>query len=176
MAELPLLPYAPIVEGNLAPTAQMQQWWQTAIQAIQQNIADIQAALDQAIAALNQAIDAQNAAIAAQTAAIAAQSTADGAATDAASAQAAADAAQATADSKLSQTTADARYVRQGQTAAWSAPTGTSSRASLASYAAPTISASYTQSEVQAIANAAQAGSRALVALIADLKANGALT
>lgn len=58
----------------------------------------------------------------------------------------------------------------------YGAPTGTLSRATFATYAAPTVSAVYVQAEVQALANAVQAVSRTLAALITDLKANGNLT
>jgi len=57
----------------------------------------------------------------------------------------------------------------------YGAPTGTLSRATFASYTAPTVSVIYTQAEVQAIANALQAVSRTLAALITDLRANGNL-
>lgn len=55
-------------------------------------------------------------------------------------------------------------------------PTGTLSRASFATYTAPVISNPPTQAEVQAIADALQAVSRTLAALITDLEANGNLT
>jgi hypothetical protein len=71
---------------------------------------------------------------------------------------------------------ADGRYVRQDVGSAWTAATGTASRAALAAYVAPTISNPPTQAEVQAIADALQATTQALVAIITDLRANGALT
>lgn len=55
-------------------------------------------------------------------------------------------------------------------------PTGTLSRATFASYTAPTISNPPTQAEVQAVANALQAVSQTLAALITDMEANGNLT
>lgn len=58
----------------------------------------------------------------------------------------------------------------------YGAPAGTLSRASLTSYTAPAISSPPTQAEVQAIANALQATSRTLAALITDLQANGNLS
>lgn len=67
-------------------------------------------------------------------------------------------------------------FVRQDQGAAWTASSGTASRAAYASYAAAVISNPPTQAEVQAVANALQAASQALVALITDGKANGVLT
>lgn len=67
-------------------------------------------------------------------------------------------------------------FVRQDQGAAWTAASGTESRAAYASYAAAVISNPPTQAEVQAVANALQAASQALVALITDGKANGVLT
>lgn len=51
----------------------------------------------------------------------------------------------------------------------WAVPTGTLQRSTYASYTAPTISAAYTQSEVQAMANALQAVSRVLAAIVTDL-------
>jgi hypothetical protein len=71
---------------------------------------------------------------------------------------------------------ADARYVLQDVGAAWTAWTGTASRATAATYTSPTISAGYVAAEVQAIADGLQAVSRAMMALVDDLKANGALT
>lgn len=55
-------------------------------------------------------------------------------------------------------------------------PTGTLARAIFATYTAPTISASPTQAEVQAVADALQVVSRTLAALITDMKANGNLS
>lgn len=71
---------------------------------------------------------------------------------------------------------ADARYVRQSQGAAWTAATGTASRAAYASYAGQTVSNPPTQAQVQAVDDAVKALSQAVVALITDLKANGCLT
>jgi parallel beta-helix repeat protein len=51
----------------------------------------------------------------------------------------------------------------------WTASTGTGQRSGFATYTAPTISASPTQAEVQAIANGLQDVSRTLHALITDL-------
>jgi len=58
---------------------------------------------------------------------------------------------------------------------AWTAATGTASRSTFATYTAPTISASPTQAEVQAVADAVQALSRHMKALIDDLKAAGVI-
>jgi hypothetical protein len=69
----------------------------------------------------------------------------------------------------------DPRYVRQDQTSAWTAATGTEARTALASYAGQTISNPPTQAEVQALDNAAKAASEHLVALINDLRSNGAI-
>lgn len=55
----------------------------------------------------------------------------------------------------------------------WGAPTGVTDKTSFATYVAPAISATPTQAEVQAVANAAQATSRHLAALINDLIAHG---
>ena len=57
----------------------------------------------------------------------------------------------------------------------YGAPTGTVSRAAFATYTAPTISVVPTQAEVQAIADALQAVSRTLAALVTDMRANGNL-
>jgi hypothetical protein len=73
-------------------------------------------------------------------------------------------------------TNTDLRYVRQDQGPAFAAATGTASRSAYASYAAPAVSAAYVQAELQAVANAVQALSQAVVALITDGKANGVLT
>lgn len=61
-------------------------------------------------------------------------------------------------------------YVRTGQLTGWASPTGTTAKATFATYAAPVISAAYTQAEVQAIANHVEILSRRLAALINDLK------
>lgn len=55
----------------------------------------------------------------------------------------------------------------------WTAATGTANRATFATYTAPTISASPTQAEVQAVADAAQVNSRTLKALLDDLITHG---
>lgn len=55
----------------------------------------------------------------------------------------------------------------------WGAPSGTFLRSTLNTYTAPTISASYTQSEVQAMADHIQVLSRTLAALIADCRSHG---
>lgn len=78
--------------------------------------------------------------------------------------------------SALTQGAGDARYVRQDIGAAWSAPTGTLSRSAYASYAGQTVSNPPTQAEMQALDDAVKALSRAVVGLITDLRANGALT
>ena len=67
-------------------------------------------------------------------------------------------------------------YVKQDVGAAWSAATGTASRATFATYAAPTITNPPTQAEVQAVANAVQVLSQRMKALIDDLQSNGVLT
>lgn len=58
----------------------------------------------------------------------------------------------------------------------WAADTGTASRATAATYTAPTISNPPTQAEVQAIANALQAVSRGQKAVKDDLIAQGRFT
>jgi hypothetical protein len=57
----------------------------------------------------------------------------------------------------------------------WIGPTGTASRATFATYNAPTVSNPPTQAEVQAVADALQTISRHMKALIDDLKAAGAI-
>lgn len=56
--------------------------------------------------------------------------------------------------------------VSKNTSTGWSSPSGTASKAAFATYAAPTISASPTQAEVQAIANHLQVVSQHLKALI----------
>lgn len=73
------------------------------------------------------------------------------------------------------QTTADGA-VPQNAGPPWADATGTASRTAYASYAAPAISATYVQAEVQAIADALALWSPHGTALINDLKANGAIT
>lgn len=67
-------------------------------------------------------------------------------------------------------------YVKQDVGAAWTAATGTASRATFATYTAPTITNPPTQAEVQAVANAVQVLSERMKALVDDLQANGVLT
>jgi hypothetical protein len=67
-------------------------------------------------------------------------------------------------------------FVRQDQTAAWTAATGTEARTALAAYAGQTISNPPTQAEVQTLDDAVKAIGQHLVALINDAKANGTLT
>ena len=57
----------------------------------------------------------------------------------------------------------------------WTAGSGTHNRGSFSAYSAPTISGSYTQAEVQALADALQATARRLYSLEADLRAKGML-
>lgn len=78
---------------------------------------------------------------------------------------------------KLTKYTTDLASLVTGaiQTGSWTAWTGTAARGTVATYTAADISASPTEAEVQAIANAAQANSRAIKALIDDLKAAGIL-
>jgi parallel beta-helix repeat protein len=72
-------------------------------------------------------------------------------------------------------TAANARYTVNGtkvlgpRKTGWTASSGTGQRSGFTTYDAPTISASPTQSEVQALANALQDVSRTLHALITDL-------
>lgn len=59
--------------------------------------------------------------------------------------------------------------VVDGRRTGWTAPTGTAERTGYATYTAPDIAASYTEAEVQALADQVQALSRTLKALIDDL-------
>lgn len=124
----------------------------------------------------------------------AAQDSADQAAIDAGVADGKAEGAQATAES--AQGTADAAMIRADDAydraddaydlagtkvtknagPGWISPTGSASRGALVSYSAPVISNPPTQAEVQGVADAVQALSQHMVALIVDLKANGALS
>lgn len=52
----------------------------------------------------------------------------------------------------------------------WTAATGTAERTTFATYTAPTASATYSQSEMQAVMNAVQILSRRFKAVIDDLK------
>lgn len=88
-------------------------------------------------------------------------------------------------DANLSLTSLDTRidaiealqpFVRQDQGAAWTAATGTEARTALAAYAGQTVSNPPTQAEVQAIDDAVKALGQHVVALINDLRGNGALT
>lgn len=67
-------------------------------------------------------------------------------------------------------------FVQQDQTAAWTAATGTAARTALASYGGQTVSNPPTQAEMQTLDDAVKAISQHLVALINDLRGNGALT
>lgn len=67
-------------------------------------------------------------------------------------------------------------YVPADYGSLWTAATGTASRATFATFAGQTISASPTQAEVQAIDDHVKILSQRMKALIDDLKANGALT
>lgn len=71
---------------------------------------------------------------------------------------------------------ADARYVQQDVGAAWTAPTGTASRATFATFAGQTITNPPTQAEVQAIDDHVKLLSERMKALVDDLQANGTLT
>lgn len=127
--------------------------------AFQDSQVDIKAATQVAADAGTKADSAQQTAAAATASASTAQDRADGAYT-------LANSAYTLANGKVSK---DAGLP-------WAAPTGTASRAAFATYTAPTISNPPTQAEVQALATALQAHSRALKAVVDDLRANGALT
>jgi hypothetical protein len=61
-------------------------------------------------------------------------------------------------------------YVRRGLLTGWASPTGTFARTTFAAYAAPAISAAYSQAEVQALGDHVELLSQDLAALIVDLK------
>lgn len=67
-------------------------------------------------------------------------------------------------------------YVAKDATAAWANSSGTVARTTFASYAGQTVSAAYTQSEVQAIDDHVKILSQRLAALINDLRGIDALT
>lgn len=88
-------------------------------------------------------------------------------------------------DQNLSLASLDARidafevlapFVEQDVGPAWTAATGTEARSALASYAGQVVSNPPTQVEMQALDDAAKAISQHVIALINDLKGNGALT
>lgn len=82
----------------------------------------------------------------------------------------------ASLDTRVDAFEALAPFVEQDVGAAWAAASGTASRATFATYAAPVITNPPTQAEVQAIADGLQIASQRLKAIIDDLQANGALT
>ncbi|MET3526179.1 hypothetical protein [Phenylobacterium koreense] len=67
-------------------------------------------------------------------------------------------------------------YVRTGLMPGWGSPTGTVSRATFATYAAPTASATYNQAQIQAALTHLQVLSQHVAAQIADLKTLKAFT
>jgi hypothetical protein len=134
-----------------------------AAEAAQETATDAAAA---AAAADANAAAAAAAAALADASAATAQGAADTAAATAATAQARADGAYALAETK----------VEMSAGPAWAAPSGTATRAAYAAYTAPVVSNPPTQAEMQALADAVQALSRAMVALVTDLRANEALT
>lgn len=79
-------------------------------------------------------------------------------------------------DARIDAYDALAPFVRQDQTAAWGAATGTEARTALASYAGQVVSNPPTQAEVQALDDAVKALSQRVVALINDLRTINALT
>jgi hypothetical protein len=87
-------------------------------------------------------------------------------------------------DANLSLTSLDTRldaietlqpFVRQDQTSAWSAATGTEARTAYAAYGGQTVSNPPTQAEVQAIDDAVKTLGQHLAALINDLRSNGTI-
>ena len=157
--------------GLLGPKFQV--WWQRVVEAIEAAIEGIAAALAAAVTAQAAADQAQNDAIAAQADATQALADALAASTDAAGATADAATAQTTADNALALATA---AVPQDNGPAWTAATGTASRATFATYAGQTVSNPPTQAEMQAIDDHMVILSQRIMALVDDLKANGSLT
>jgi hypothetical protein len=88
---------------------------------------------------------------------------------------ASANAAIVALDGRLDAYDALAPFVRQDQTAAWAAATGTEARTALAAYAGQTVSNPPTQAEMQTLDDAVKAISQHLVALINDARSNGTL-
>lgn len=171
----PYFPF-PIADSKGMATAQFQNYWQQAIEQAVAAALSAAAAQTTADGAQTSAQAAQIAANGAQTTATAAGATATAAQTAATTAGATAAAAQTTANSKLDQATADTLYVKDSVGPSFAAASGTADRTTFATYAAPTISNPPTQTEVQNIANATQAASQHLKAVIDDLRANKALT
>lgn len=167
--KLPRLSPIAIVDGAGRASSAFQRWWQSVVEQVESSVNAIAAALAAAVAAQAAADSAQDDATQAIADALAAQGDAIQALTDAA-------AAQTTADGALTEAAADALYVQQDVGAAWTSATGTEARTALASYAGQTVSNPPTQVEMQAIDDAVVAMSQALVAVINDLKGNGALT
>lgn len=87
-----------------------------------------------------------------------------------------AEAAIVALDGRIDAYDALAPFVEQDVGPAWTAASGTASRATYATYAAPAITNPPTQAEVQAIADAVQILSQRVKALIDDLTANSALS
>lgn len=150
---LPRLPAnQQIVGANGNPTIVFSLWWQQIAGQIETSINGVNAALVAAGLAQSDATAAGESAATAQTMADTAQD--------------AAAAAQATANDAVPKNAGDA----------WAAPTGTEARTAYAAYVSATISDPPTQAEVQVMSDGLQAVSQHLVALIADLRGNGALT
>ena len=152
----------PLVDERQWPASWFQRLWTKTVQNIEGAVNDIATAIAAAATAQAAADSAQDDAIAAQA--------------DATQALADALAAQTTASAALTQAVADTRYVQMDVGAAWTAATGTASRATFATYAGQTISVGYVQAEVQTIDDHVKVLSQRLKALIDDLKANGTLT
>lgn len=166
----------PVVDAQGRPASAFLTYFNKALQQIEAAFNGIITAQNAAEAAQASADDAADDAASASSQASSAQSTANSAQTAASGAQTTASNALSVANSKLSQTTADGRYVRQDQTASWAASTGTEDRSVYAAYVSPTISATPTQAEVQAISDALEGLSQHMVALINDLRGNDVLT
>ncbi len=192
--ELPRLPPTPPTHNDL------QIWWQKVCEAIEaqeaiqdQTIADLQetqaelAATQVELTAAQAALEATQATLTATQADLA-TAQADLATTQADLATTVADLAATQAEVVTVQgqiTTLDGQvvaiqsggpYVVQNVGANWTNPTGTADRSTYATYVAPVMGISYSQADVQALANAVSVIHQRVKAVIDDLKTNGALT
>lgn len=160
-------------ESAGTPTAQMQIHWQKTMEAIEGAFAGTNATITEIAATQEGLEDAQAALEVTQANLAAAQATLTTAVADIAAAQASIITIQ---DDVTGLSTSFLVAVLKDQTVAWATPTGTLTRTTFASYAGQTVSAAYTQAEVQTIDDTVKGLSERLAALISDLRGNGVLT